>query len=204
VLEFCDALATQLNQATAFGEPVRALVDRKSGRAIDKRWAWIKRGVPVICDIGARDVAAGNVSYLRRDQLRNGDKIASQVLPREQFVAQIAALLAGVHRALYESAQRRLADNIRSDITTFEALAAHFSSAASAGAEEESAGEFRGWAKVAWARPEGAALAKVEQQLKSLKLTVRNAPLAQDPITDQRCIFSGDAAREFVLVGRSY
>jgi prolyl-tRNA synthetase len=203
VLEFCDALATQLNQATAFGEPVRALVDRKSGRAIDKRWAWIKRGVPVICDIGARDVAAGNVSYIRRDQLRNGDKIASQVLPRDQFVAQIAALLAGVHAALYEAAKRRLADNIRSDITTFEALAAHFSSAANAGTEEESA-EFRGWAKVAWTRPEGAALTKVEQQLKSLKLTIRNAPLDQAPITDQRCIFSGEAAREFVLVGRSY
>src|ERR1700744_5738337 len=79
VLEFCEALAAELNRAQAFGEPVRALVDRKSGRAIDKRWAWIKRGVPVICDIGARDVAAGNVSYIRRDQLRNGDKIASQV-----------------------------------------------------------------------------------------------------------------------------
>ncbi len=30
VLEFCDALAAQLNCAQAFGEPVRALVDRKA------------------------------------------------------------------------------------------------------------------------------------------------------------------------------
>jgi prolyl-tRNA synthetase len=204
VLEFCTALAAQLNATQAFGEAVRALVDRKSGRAIDKRWAWIKRGVPVICDIGARDVAAGNVSYIRRDQLRNGEKILSQVLPRQQFVEQIGVLLAGVHSTLHQSAKQRLADNIRSDITTFAALAAHFSSPSSPGADEDASGEFRGWAQVAWSRPDGAALAKIEQQLKSLKLTVRNAPLAQEPITDQRCVFSGEPAREFVLVGRSY
>ncbi|HEV2703137.1 MAG TPA: aminoacyl--tRNA ligase-related protein [Steroidobacteraceae bacterium] len=204
VLEFCEALVAQLNRATAFGEPVRALLDRRPGRAIDKRWAWIKRGVPVICDLGARDVAAGNVSYIRRDQLRNGEKILSQALPQQQFVAQIAALLSEVHAALYTQAKQRLTDNIRTDITTFEALAAHFACAANSGADEDAGSEFRGWARVAWARPAGAALATVEQQLKSLKLTVRNAPLAQDPITDQRCIFSGEAAREFVLVGRSY
>jgi prolyl-tRNA synthetase len=204
VLEFCEALAEQLNRAQAFGEPVRALVDKKSGRAIDKRWAWIKRGVPVICDIGARDVASGNVTYIRRDQLRSGEKILSQALPQAQFVAQIGALLGGIHSALHEAAQRRLADNIRSDITSFAALAAHFGSTANLGADEDASAEFRGWAKVAWARPQGAELAKVEQQLKSLKLTVRNAPLAQDPITDQRCVFSGEPAREFVLVGRSY
>ena len=34
--------------------------------------------------------------------------------------------------------------------------------------------------------------------------TVRNTPLAQEPISDQRCVFSGEPAREFVLVGRSY
>jgi prolyl-tRNA synthetase len=195
VLEFCEALAAELNRAQAFGEPVRALVDRKAGRAIDKRWSWIKRGVPVICDIGARDVASGNVTYIRRDQLRNGEKIQSQALPRQQFVGDISALLESIHSALYDSAKQRLLANIRTDIASFKALGAYFTS----GDED-----FRGWARVPWSRPEGAALAKVEQQLKSLKLTVRNAPLDQDPLTDQRCVFSGEPAREFVLVGRSY
>ena len=202
VLEFCDALAAQLNQAQAFGEPVRVLVDRKSGRAIDKRWAWIKRGVPVICDIGARDVASGNVTYIRRDQLRNGEKIHSQAMLRQHFVEQISGLLGSIHTALHAAAQQRLAANIRTDIDSFEALAAYFK----AGDAENSGGaDFRGWAKVAWARPErGAALEKVEQQLKSLKLTVRNTPLAQEPLTGQRCVFSGAPARELVLVGRAY
>jgi prolyl-tRNA synthetase len=185
----------------AFGEPVRALVDRKAGRAIDKRWAWIKRGVPVICDIGARDVASGNVTYIRRDQLRSGEKIQSQSMLRQHFLEQISALLGSIHTALHEAAKQRLTSNIRSDIETFEALSAHFKAS---DAENSGGADFRGWARVAWARPDGAALAKVEQQLKSLKLTVRNAPLVQEPIGTRRCVFSGEPAREFVLVGRSY
>ena len=155
----------------------------------------------MICDIGARDVASGNVTHIRRDQLRNGEKIQSQAMLRQHFVEQISALLGSIHTALHQTAQQRLAANIRTDIDPFAALAAYFK----AGDDENSGGaDFRGWAKVAWARPEGgAALAQVEQQLKSLKLTVRNAPLGQEPITG-RCVFSGEPAREFVLVGRSY
>jgi prolyl-tRNA synthetase len=202
VVEFCQALAAELNRAQAFGEPVRALVDLKPGRAIDKRWAWIKRGVPVICDLGARDVASGNVTYIRRDQLRNGDKVQSQAMARAQFVAQIGVLLEDMQSALYESARARMVANIRQDLTTFDALTAHYQSSASD--ESAGSGDFRGWAQVPWSRPEGAAMAQVEQQLKSLKLTVRNAPLVQEPITTQRCVFTGAPAREFVLVGRSY
>ena len=58
---------------------------------------------------------------------------------------------------------------------------------------------------MAWARPQGPEqLAKVEQQLKGLKLTVRNTPLTQEPATGRTCVFSGAPAQEFVLVGRAY
>jgi prolyl-tRNA synthetase len=128
---------------------------------------------------------------------------------RQHFVEQISALLGSIHTTLHEAAQQHLLANIRTDITTFEELVAHFKAGdgqqSSQDAEETSGkADFRGWARVAWARPQGAALAKVEQQLKSLKLTVRNAPLAQSPTTDQRCVFSAEPACEYVLVGRSY
>ncbi len=116
-----------------------------------------------------------------------------KAIPRQQFVAEIGTLLGSIHTALHQAARQRLNDNIRTDIDSFEALTGYFKS----GDED-----FRGWARVAWARPEGEALAKVEQQLKSLKLTVRNAPLAQEPLTPQACVFSGEPAREF-RAGRS-
>ena len=87
--------------------------------------------------------------------------------------------------------------NISSEIATFDELAAYF-----AGAEDSEA--FRGWARVGWSAPEGAALAAVEQQLKQVKLTIRNAPLDQSGLEGRRCVFSGQPARELVLVGRAY
>ncbi len=180
VLEFCEALAAQLNRAQAFGEPVRALVDRKPGRAIDKRWAWIKRGVPVICDIGARDVASGNVTYIRRDQLRSGEKIHSQAMPRQQFVEQISALLGSIHGALHEAAQQRLAANIRTDIDELRGAAPALLQIP-ARMRTPRRGFPRLGARWPGRGPRARRWRKVEQQLKSLKLTVRNAPLAQEP-----------------------
>ena len=55
-----------------------------------------------------------------------------------------------------------------------------------------------------WAKPEGAALDGVAERLKALKLTIRNAPLAQPDVTGRRCLFTGEPAREYVLIGRSY
>jgi prolyl-tRNA synthetase len=202
VLAYCEELAGQLNRLTAFGEPLRALVDKKSGRSTDKRWGWIKRGVPVICDIGARDVTNGNVSFIRRDRLRNGEKIASQMLPRAQFVEQAAALLADLQKSLHEEARARMQAAIRTDITTFEQLRDYFKGAK--GDDDEGTDAFRGWASVAWSRPEGETLEKVAQQLKGLKLTVRNVPLPREPVAGKTCLFTGQPAVENVLVGRAY
>lgn len=63
---------------------------------------------------------------------------------------------------------------------------------------------FRGWAQVAWSRPEGAALEDIDAKLKALKLTIRNAPLQQEPVEGKRCIFSDAPAKQHVLVGRAY
>jgi prolyl-tRNA synthetase len=216
VLAYCDQLAAELNRQSAFDEPVRALVDRKGGRSADKRWGHIKRGVPLICDIGARDVTNGNVSWLRRDQLRSGEKINSQLLPRVDFVAQVAALLEAIQKSLHDQAVERMQASIRTDITTFEQLSDYFASTSGASApgrgadadaaqdEGDEGGDFRGWARVAWARPEGAMMERLEQRLKSLKLTVRNAPLNQSDVEGRTCLFTGLPAVEEVLVGRAY
>ena len=61
-----------------------------------------------------------------------------------------------------------------------------------------------GWADVAWSRPTGAELDKVVERLKSLKLTIRNAPMGQTGHPGAPCIFTGGPAVERVLIGRSY
>jgi len=54
-----------------------------------------------------------------------------------------------------------------------------------------------------WSRPTGAALDAVVEQLKALKLTIRNTPLGA-PRPDGMCPFTGQPAVETILVARAY
>jgi prolyl-tRNA synthetase len=197
VVEYCESLASQLRAGSALGEPIRALADLKAGRPVDKRWNWIKRGVPIVCEIGARDVASGSVTLIRRDQARQGEKIGFSSLGRAEFVQRASALLAEVQSALHSQARERLRAGIRSDLTSLGAVADYFG-------ESGDADAFHGWVQVPWARPEGAALQSVDQQLKRLKLTVRVAPVRQEPLGGERCLFTGEPATEWILIARAY
>lgn len=192
VLSYCEVLRQDLSGLSAFGEPVRVLLDRKAAKAANKRWGWVKKGAPVIVEIGGRDVAGGNVSVLRRDRLyRDDGKIDSRVTTRDAFLADAAAILSDIESNLYREAKAFLDGNIRRDVTDETALDAAFD------------GDRPGWAEVCWARPTGEALDKVVEWLKARKLTLRNAPLdAAAP--EGRCVFTNEPAVERVLVGRSY
>jgi len=199
VLAYCESLAAELRGQAYAGEPVRVFVDRKDERAVDKRWAWIKKGAPIICEIGGRDVASGNISFYRRDKLREGEKLAMNSLPCAQFIAGMSGLLAEVQAQLFADAKKRLDANIVKDVDSFDALKAYF--AGKAGENEDS---FRGWLLVPWKRPEGEAGETLLETLKQLKLTTRNVPFGQEGKPGKPCIFTGEPADEMVLIARSY
>jgi prolyl-tRNA synthetase len=54
-----------------------------------------------------------------------------------------------------------------------------------------------------WSRPTGAALDAIDERLKALKLTLRNIPLDQNPVSGP-CLFTGEPAVEEVLIARAY
>jgi len=195
VIEYCKALGAELRTLSAFGEPLRVQVDRKAARPIDKRWSWVKRGVPILCEIGGRDVSAGAVSFSRRDRLRKGEKIDTATLSRAEFLRTVASLLTDIQASLHREASERLHASIRTDITTLADLQSYFQTGES---------EFRGWVSIPWCKPSGDALERVQAQLKAAKLTLRNAPLKQDSVEGKRCIFTGEPATELVLAGRTY
>lgn len=194
LIEYCAALEKDLK-----AQGIRVLVDTKATKSAEKRWNWVRRGAPVIIEIGGRDASGGNVTFMRRDALRDGDKIASHTKPRDAFVAEARALLDDIQKRLYDEAKARFEQNIITGIKSFDELAAYFGPAEA----DDEGGAFKGWVKVPWARPTGDALAAVAERLKTLKLTIRNAPLAQGEVTE-KCLFTGEAAQEHVLIARAY
>jgi prolyl-tRNA synthetase len=211
VLDYCRTLAGELRGQSAFGEPVRVLLDIKATKAQTKRWSWVKKGAPIIVEIGPRDVADGkSIMYLIRNDLYKTQEHANEAfggnppanLPgigklnfqhsmRDTFPQKVAGLLQNIQHELYAEAKTRLDANIARDVTD---LAAHF---------KGDDAKFVGWVEVQWSRPTGAALEKIVEQLKALKLTMRNAAL-DAAAADGVCFFTGEAAVERVLVGRTY
>jgi prolyl-tRNA synthetase len=194
LLAYCEELRGQLLAQSAFGEPLRVLLDKKPGKAAAKRWDWVRKGAPLIVEVGPRDMENGKAAVLRRDRLWNdAAKPDFAFTLRDEFAAQAPALLAEVQQALYDEARERREANIVRDIDSLDALEAFFG-------EDK---RFPGWAEVQWSRPEGEALDKVVEQLKAHKLTFRNVPLDAAQV-DGTCLFTGEPAVERIYVARAY
>jgi prolyl-tRNA synthetase len=205
VLTYGETLVKRLHEQTVFGERIRALLDIKKIRSAEKRWDWVRKGAPIIVEVGPRDAAGGHVTFIRREDLRDGDKVKSQQLPIDNFVAAAPQLLRDIQDALHKEAGARLRANISSDAKTFADLEAYFGTGEDEDDDESGlgSGSFRGWVRAPWARPEGAELDQVDARLKKLKLTLRNVPMGQGPATGT-CLFTGRPAVEDILIARSY
>jgi len=194
VLKYCEDLVAALTSQQAFGQPVRAHLDIKKIKSAEKRWNWVRRGAPIIAEIGPRDATGGVVSFMRRDTLRDGDKVKTIAKPRQEFLDGAVGLLIEIQNGLYTEAKARLDANIKGGVTDWKGVEDYF-----AGSDED----FKGWLKVSWSKPSGADLEAVEAKLKGLKLTIRNAPL-QQPGSFAPCLFTGRAGVEEILIGRAY
>lgn len=194
VLNFCTALTKQIAELRAFDENVRVKLDKSGMKASNKRWAWVKKGAPLILEIGPRDVAEGNVSALRRDALyKDNGKLDSQILAKDAFAEQVPALLKEIQAKLHGEAKQRLDSNITRGLTDFSDVQKFY--------KENK--KYPGWLEVQWCRATGEELGQIEERLKKLKLTFRNVP-QEAAAVDGNCIFTGKPAVERILIGKAY
>ena len=193
ILAYGQSLAAALGSRAALGEPIRVLFDKRPGKAQGKRWEWLKKGAPLVVEIGPRDVEGGKLALIRRDSLyRDDGKLATTFPERDAFIDEAPALLEAIQTALFTEAKARLDANIRRDLGEWPAVEAYFRDTA-----------VPGWVEIGWSRPTGAALDAVVERVKGLKLTMRNVPLDAEPATGT-CPLTGEPAVERILIGRAY
>ncbi len=194
LIEYCAGLRARLAASQALGEPVRVLLDTKPGKAAAKRWDWVRKGAPLIVEVGGRDMAEGKVTLLRRDALwaENG-KPAFAGPALEDAAGSIPALLETMQRAMLAAARAERDRRIARTIHDFAGLEAFFADSV----------KNPGWVEVQWSRPTGTELDALTERLKALKLTLRNVPMGV-PAADGACVFTGAPAVERVLVARAY
>ncbi len=193
ILAYCHDLARRLAGETALGEPVRVHLDKRPGKSGPKRWGWVKKGAPIVVEVGGRDVAAGKVSAILRNRLYGADgKVAFDTPDVAGFVAAAGGLLEAMQAALFDEARARRDAAIRRDLTDWASIAAYFTDEA-----------IPGWVEIGWSKPTGAALDTVVEKVKALKLTMRNVPQGSAPASGI-CPLTGEPAVERILIGRAY
>ena len=193
IIEYCRDLTAELKKLSALDERIRVLLDLRAEKAASKRWGWVKKGAPIVIEVGGRDVAGGNVSVIRRNALYKDDgKLNSEIVAKGDFVDKAAHMLENIQAEMFGRAKSIMDSRIRQDITTMDELKAYYD-----------AEKYAGWVEVSWSRPHGEGLERIVEQLKAIKLTMRNVPTGKDDV-EGVCFFTGEPAVERILIGKAY
>jgi prolyl-tRNA synthetase len=182
------ALAAECGELSFRGAPVRATVDDRDREPTAKRWEWIRKGVPVVVEIGPRDLAEGAVSVRRRDDLES----KPQALAHGDFTAGLADLLGEIQDGYLATAAARLESRTARDIDDLGDFKRWFE-------VDEGDATLGGFVRAPWSgAPESLAI------LEDLKASVRCLPLDQDLPAGRRCVLTGEPATVEAVFGKAY
>jgi len=101
VVEYCTRLAGELRALRYHDEKLRVELDIRDGNGGERRWGWVKKGVPVILEVGPRDIDKDGVFMGRRDKTPK-DKLA---MPRTQLLAEVLSILDEIQANLFARAK---------------------------------------------------------------------------------------------------
>jgi prolyl-tRNA synthetase len=186
--EAAEKLAAELRERSSGGAPVRATVDSREREPTAKRWEWVKKGVPIVIELGPRDLANGELAVRRRTALEQ----KPETVPRDAFLAEVEAILEGIQRGYFDAAAERLDSRTSRDITDLEGFRRWFEG-------DEGDSTRGGFVRAPWSEaPESLAV------LEELKASVRCLPLDQELAPGSRCVLTGKPAVVEAVFGKAY
>lgn len=161
------------------------LDDREGQTPGAKFFHWERRGVPVVLELGPRDLASGNIVFKRRD---TGMKT---IAPRQEAVVRLPEVLKEMQLELYAASRKRLKENT----VTANSLAEVREILSDVTAE-------RGGGKFVMTHIKDDPVC--DGRLKEFKATVRAIPLVDEYDGPGRCIITGDPVERRVLIAKAY
>ncbi|HYA17849.1 MAG TPA: proline--tRNA ligase [Bryobacteraceae bacterium] len=162
-------------------------VDQREGQSPGaKFFHWERRGVPVVFELGPRDLASGNIVMKRRD---TGSK---EVIAQADAVAKLNATLETIQTDLFNKAKQRLKDNtvLANSIEEVESIL-----------NEDVTAE-KGGGKFVMAHL--ADDPSNDRRIKEFKASVRNIPLVDEFDGPGKCILTGVPVEKRVVIAKAY
>ena len=186
VLEEARSLAEELGGQQAFGMPIRALVDEHDRKPADKRWEYIRKGAPIVVELGGRDIEGGVVTLT----MRNDPELEREQVPRDRFVSELAETLEQMQRQYLADARKFLEERTTTEVTDVEGFREFFS-----GDDLDSGG----FVRAPWSEdPE------TEKVMSELGVSVRCIPFDQNLPDGAKCVISGAPAKVEAIFAKAY
>jgi prolyl-tRNA synthetase len=179
VLKYCTNLQQALNAHLFHGLNIITHIDNKDIPGGEKKWGWVKKGVPLRLEIGMRDIEQNHISVFRRD---NGEKHS---YTQEEFIEQAIVLLNEIQHNLYKRALDYQQKN-SVEVDDFEQFKAAFTENKSQFVTCYSSNEIA-----------------IEEYIKPLQVTARVIPVAQNNQSG-KCIFTGNKVNTKIIFAKSY
>jgi prolyl-tRNA synthetase len=174
-------MAEKLRRCTFGGEPIRVQIDDRDIRGGEKAWEWIKKGVPLLLEIGIRDIGSDSVCLRRRDNPPN-DK---ETMSNGEFISSIADILEDINKKLFARALSYRNAKSR-PVESREELLNFFKENGS------------GFVHAHWCGDQS-----IERQMRDdFGLTTRCLPFGEPGIG--RCVFTGKPSEQRVVWAKSY
>src|SRR5580692_1211287 len=175
-----------LEAAHRIAKEVGARVDNREGQTPGaKFYHWERRGVPLVIELGPRDLASGNADLKRRD---TGTK---EVVPQTEIASRVPALLEQIQADLFAAAKKRLKDNtvLANSVDEVEEILRPVTA-------EKGGGKF----VMAHMKDD----ARCDARIKEFKATIRCIPLVDEYDGPGVCIVTGEQVDKRVVIAKAY
>jgi prolyl-tRNA synthetase len=181
-----DERGRVLEAAHRIAKETGAKLDDREGQSPGaKFFHWERRGVPLVLELGPRDLASNNIVLKRRD---TG---AKEVVPQADIVARIPDALDRMQKDLYNTAKERLKANtvLANSIGEVEEILRQVTA-------EKGGGKF----VMAHVKDDP----ECDARIKEFKATVRCIPLVDEYDGAGKCIVTGEPVDRRVVIAKAY
>jgi prolyl-tRNA synthetase len=178
--------AQVMEVASKLAADLGAHIDTREGQSPGaKFFHWERRGVPVVFELGPRDVASGNIVIKRRD---TGTK---EVISQAEAKSRLASTLEAIQTDLLAKAKQRLKDNtvLANSIEEVEAILKNATA-------EKGGGKF----VMAHLKDD----AGNDARIKEFKATIRCIPQVDEYDGPGKCILTGEPVDRRAVIAKAY
>jgi prolyl-tRNA synthetase len=186
VLDAAESLRQEIAERKWSDAPVRVEVDGRDHKPAEKRWEWIRKGVPIVIEIGNRDIEQGVVTVTRRDD----PELKRDAIPRDGAADAVVGVLGDMQSGYFEEASSRLRERTRDDITTLDEFREFFSGETTASG---------GFVEAPWSEDPSTL-----ETIGELGVSVRAIPFGAELPADARCVITGGAAKVVAIFAKAY